>query len=220
MKLFKNQKGFNDVITMTIIGGIVGALFIGGVFVWQEYNYQKNGARLVSTFLENNSKSSDKKLCVIAEGCDEGEELPVEEILSVVNRQRSGLYFSGIFESINDECRYENCLLKDIYAEYVPDWVFGTFKVKGWYDKVDRIGEGLAVMACDTLFIEEAPEEIMNLYPEGEMNIMLGQLNDSDKQRLFSSSEDNPAELILFQYPALGATGYTCLSHVDVVRVK
>ncbi len=36
MKLFKNQKGFNDVVVMTIIGGIIGSLFIAGVFVYAE----------------------------------------------------------------------------------------------------------------------------------------------------------------------------------------
>ncbi|MBT6691046.1 hypothetical protein HOB10_01780 [Candidatus Parcubacteria bacterium] len=48
MKLFKNQifrlrsrqEGFNDVVVMTIIGGIVGALFITGVFVWKEIDKQ------------------------------------------------------------------------------------------------------------------------------------------------------------------------------------
>jgi len=42
MKLFKNKKGFSDVITVTLIGGIIGSLFILGVFVWKEvekYNY-------------------------------------------------------------------------------------------------------------------------------------------------------------------------------------
>lgn len=34
--MFKNKKGFSDVIAMTIIGGILGSLFILGVFVWKE----------------------------------------------------------------------------------------------------------------------------------------------------------------------------------------
>ena len=50
MKLFKNQAGFNDVITMTIIGGILGALFITGVFVWQESNKTKEFNRIVKIF--------------------------------------------------------------------------------------------------------------------------------------------------------------------------
>ena len=40
MKLFKNQiknqKGFSDVITITILAGVIGSVFIGGVFVWIE----------------------------------------------------------------------------------------------------------------------------------------------------------------------------------------
>jgi len=38
MKL--NQKGFNDTIVVAILGGILGALFITSVFVWQEINYK------------------------------------------------------------------------------------------------------------------------------------------------------------------------------------
>jgi|GEM_PF-5027470 len=34
--MFKNNQGFTDVIVMTIIGGIIGSLFIVGVFVWKE----------------------------------------------------------------------------------------------------------------------------------------------------------------------------------------
>lgn len=41
MKLFKNQAGFNDTILVAIVGGIVGALFITGVFVWQEIKGEK-----------------------------------------------------------------------------------------------------------------------------------------------------------------------------------
>lgn len=47
MKLFKNQAGFNDVVTITIIGGIIGAIFIVGVFVWQEYRYYQREAGLI-----------------------------------------------------------------------------------------------------------------------------------------------------------------------------
>ncbi|MBT4516561.1 MAG: hypothetical protein HOC78_01565 [Candidatus Komeilibacteria bacterium] len=36
MNLFKNQKGFSDVITVAILAGVIGAIFIGGVFVWKE----------------------------------------------------------------------------------------------------------------------------------------------------------------------------------------
>ena len=42
MKLFKNQKGFNDVITLAIIGGIIGALFITGTYIWQEMKQGDN----------------------------------------------------------------------------------------------------------------------------------------------------------------------------------
>jgi len=36
MKLFKNQAGTSDVVLVSIILGIIGALFITGVFVWQK----------------------------------------------------------------------------------------------------------------------------------------------------------------------------------------
>jgi len=56
MKLFKNQAGFNDVVTMTIIGGILGSLFITGVFVWQEINKQKEINNLITQINERASK--------------------------------------------------------------------------------------------------------------------------------------------------------------------
>ncbi|MCD4760606.1 DKNYY domain-containing protein [bacterium] len=67
MKLFKNQAGFNDVIVMTIIGGIVGAIFITGVFVWQEIeqaNYLDNflSSKLIYTNInleEDNQSNID-----------------------------------------------------------------------------------------------------------------------------------------------------------------
>lgn len=75
MKLFKNQifrlcsrqEGFNDTITMTIIGGIVGALFITGVFVWKEINKQNTLnnlynqlSRVVRVEKEENNKNESK----------------------------------------------------------------------------------------------------------------------------------------------------------------
>ena len=41
MKFLKNQKGFNDLVTMTIIASILGALFITGIFVWKEIEVSK-----------------------------------------------------------------------------------------------------------------------------------------------------------------------------------
>ena len=55
MKL--NQKGFNDVIVMAIISGIVGALFITGTFVWTEFNNQKEEARLLNVIKEPTEKA-------------------------------------------------------------------------------------------------------------------------------------------------------------------
>lgn len=49
--MFKNIQGFSDVIVMTIIGGILGSLFILGVFVWKEVeiaNTTNNIRQLVS----------------------------------------------------------------------------------------------------------------------------------------------------------------------------
>lgn len=59
MKLFKNQKGFNDTVVVAILGGIIGSIFIMSVFVWQEiektndmsYFYNK-----ASAIIKNNNK--------------------------------------------------------------------------------------------------------------------------------------------------------------------
>ena len=57
MNLFKNQKGFNDTITVAIIGGIVGAIFIGGVFVWQEVESFNQIKSFLSGFKDNTEDS-------------------------------------------------------------------------------------------------------------------------------------------------------------------
>jgi Ca-activated chloride channel homolog len=50
MKLFKNQAGFNDVITIAIIGGILGSLCILGIFVWKEIE-TSNTTKPVNKFI-------------------------------------------------------------------------------------------------------------------------------------------------------------------------
>ncbi|MBT4849401.1 hypothetical protein HON36_00950 [Candidatus Parcubacteria bacterium] len=59
MKLFKNQKGFNDVITLAIIGGIIGALFITGTYIWQE---MKQGDNFIVYKINKDSEPVEKKL--------------------------------------------------------------------------------------------------------------------------------------------------------------
>lgn len=66
MKLFKNQKGFNDTVVVAILGGIIGSIFIMTVFVWQEiekandmsYFYNKVSAIVI----KNNNKVLEKPL--------------------------------------------------------------------------------------------------------------------------------------------------------------
>jgi hypothetical protein len=53
MKLFKNQAGFNDTVVVAIVGGIIGALFITGVFVWQEVNSQRELKGVLNSFRVN-----------------------------------------------------------------------------------------------------------------------------------------------------------------------
>lgn len=59
MKL--NQKGINDVVVMTIIGGIIGAIFIAGVFVWREI--ENNPQPIIK-----DSNASEQELCLNAGG--------------------------------------------------------------------------------------------------------------------------------------------------------
>lgn len=47
MKLLKNQKGFNDTIVVIILAGILGSLFITGVFIWQEIKRYKEPVVIV-----------------------------------------------------------------------------------------------------------------------------------------------------------------------------
>ena len=48
MKLFKNQNGYSDVITVAFIAGIIGAIFITGTFIWQEVDKVK----LINSFYD------------------------------------------------------------------------------------------------------------------------------------------------------------------------
>lgn len=45
-----NQKGYTEIVTVSLILGIIGAIFIAGVFVWQEINTTKKINKLISTF--------------------------------------------------------------------------------------------------------------------------------------------------------------------------
>ena len=57
MKVFSNKQGLSDALTMVIIGGILGAIFIVGTLVWQKYDFGKRTdhfgvGRLVSFIAE------------------------------------------------------------------------------------------------------------------------------------------------------------------------
>ncbi len=53
MKVFKNQKGFSDVIVAIFITAIIGSIFIVGVFVWQEIDKQNTINNLYSLIKDN-----------------------------------------------------------------------------------------------------------------------------------------------------------------------
>jgi|GEM_PF-5592039 len=61
--MFKNKQGFSDLIVMTIIGGILGSLFILGVFVWKEVELFKtvNYVTLNPTKISDSGKDLDNK---------------------------------------------------------------------------------------------------------------------------------------------------------------
>ncbi|MFA6307395.1 MAG: hypothetical protein WCS88_04810 [Patescibacteria group bacterium] len=57
MKVFKNQAGFNDVIMVVIIGGILGSLFVLGVFVWKEieiFKIENKISKLINEIVNDN----------------------------------------------------------------------------------------------------------------------------------------------------------------------
>ncbi|MFA6307307.1 MAG: hypothetical protein WCS88_03715 [Patescibacteria group bacterium] len=62
MKLFKNKKGFNDIIVVTIIGGVLGSLFILGIFVWKEmeiFNTLNQVKQLVAKVIDVKGKEAE-----------------------------------------------------------------------------------------------------------------------------------------------------------------
>ena len=55
MKLFKNQKGFSELVAIVFIVGIIGSLFILGIFVWKEveiFNTTNNVKQLVNKVVD------------------------------------------------------------------------------------------------------------------------------------------------------------------------
>jgi hypothetical protein len=67
--MFKNKKGFSDGVVMIIIGGILGSLFILGVFVWKEvelFNTLNQAKQINYNFRDN---FDDKHKCSTAIDC-------------------------------------------------------------------------------------------------------------------------------------------------------
>jgi len=72
MKLFKNQNGFNDAIIIAIIGGIIGVIFITGVFVWKEVEMSQTINKVAqfvnkSVSVKINNKAEDRT-CITEPG--------------------------------------------------------------------------------------------------------------------------------------------------------
>ncbi len=61
MKFFKNQQGFNDLLTMTIIASILGALFITGIFVWKEVEVSKQNVFVIQQDQEIDEVDDESK---------------------------------------------------------------------------------------------------------------------------------------------------------------
>ncbi|PLX24601.1 hypothetical protein C0580_04870 [Candidatus Parcubacteria bacterium] len=114
MKLFKNQKGFNDTIIMTIVGGIIGALFITGVFVWQEINGQKEEARILSAISgmvdhlaeSKENKDSEDVAWRVHENFNLGFSLEYPENLTIIDSSDEGAnYMDFVNYDVNDPQR-------------------------------------------------------------------------------------------------------------------
>lgn len=58
MKLSKNQQGYTEIITVSIILGIIGALFITSVFIWQEINGTKEINRILISANKDKAKET------------------------------------------------------------------------------------------------------------------------------------------------------------------
>jgi hypothetical protein len=84
MKFLKNQKGFNDLVTMTIIASILGALFITGIFVWKEIEVSKQ-----NIFVIQQDQEIDKEVRQDDEG-----EIDDEDY----NNQEDWIEFSSIID--------------------------------------------------------------------------------------------------------------------------
>ncbi|MFA6466996.1 MAG: hypothetical protein WCV71_03995 [Patescibacteria group bacterium] len=102
MKLFKNQKGFNDTIVVAILGGIIGAIFITGVFVWQEIDKQKELNSLIKQIVHV-SNSNETSIVQGNDGTLEEESLKPEEVFGEMMIAAKNVdvdkYFSYVYSS-------------------------------------------------------------------------------------------------------------------------
>lgn len=100
MKLFKNQRGTSDIVVVSIILGMIGALFITGVFVWQQIEKEES----------NRDELQYYKNQLIEYKLKEGED--IKDMVSDDN-----LYYCNIAEDcVPAECCHPTTVVNKNYA--------------------------------------------------------------------------------------------------------
>lgn len=213
--MLKNKNGFSDVIVTTIIGGLLGSLFITGVFVWKEieiFNTTNNTKRIVNQIIE--IKQEEKNDAI------------------VIDKNETS---NSDYKLMNGKCYKENCLFIN---NYTKDYVrtVGIATIEGYYTKyLDKaFGEE---KYCDSITITGGNEKIIEniiglvdygngLYDKNELNqpianLYISQLSQSDKDLLLNSSKSNPIKMnIIKTHNDLGGGIPICYSNFQILGIE
>lgn len=185
MKL--NQKGFNDVVVMTIIAGIIGALFITGVFVWQEIErgnalYVIKGK--ISKIIEVREEPKERNI-VVEDACDS---LTQEECYE--SNECKGIFGSSF---CNDhlctmDWAYLGCMAmrEGEYEQAIADMEICESTNGDWNNPDDKY-----LGSCNCGWVGDGEDRVMYYFFEEEGCITL-----ADACTLVGGEFYNPGELL------------------------
>ncbi len=219
MKLFKNQKGFNNIIIIAIIVAVLGIILITGTAVWRELNKDSLPSNYIETVINDTSLEFINYRKLVSEYCRD---------------------YDRRFDC-HSTCTYNNCLWQDADSDRFKrdgnkDYVFGLATIKGWYTTRDKMDRSNEEVTCNSFLIEDGPEVLLTSYKKiiiehgnnlnsmdenGHIivNINLSSLSEDERELMLNSNSVNPIEMIIFQKPPKGKGASTCHSAIEVFQI-
>ncbi len=194
-KLFKNQKGSSDIISIIIIVVFIGAVFITGTYIWQEVRIHENSTTQAT-------KNSPKK-----------------EYRELISQYCQGTSCQAICNP--DNCLLIDST--DNYESNQPFGLAtlkGWFKTESKIDKGNKEVQCDALVLTDGTpkLINFYINEYQSDYPV--INIDIDELPIETQRAIINSSEDSPVELTVFKYPPVGKGDSPCLSTIKIFEAK